>query len=86
MIFVGAILKKNVKKVKEVLNNDAGDEPCLCGHPRRSHLGYKSEYCIGCYIVDKAEKFHHQFSLDNLMYIEKLYSNKQIEEFKRLGN
>ena len=79
----GKNLKKNVKKEKEILplSNDVGDEPCKCGHPRRSHLGPQNALCFGCY--QQHEPWYHDFKLDNLTYIEKLYSKKQLEKFKR---
>jgi len=79
----GKNLKKNVKKEKEILNLADSDTPCLCGHPRKSHLGDKGELCFGCYVEDtRSKKYHHNFKMDNLMYIEKLYKRKQLEKFK----
>jgi hypothetical protein len=70
--------KKNIKKI---LNNTEGDEPCMCGHPRRSHLGIEGLLCFGCY--SKKESWFHPFKLDNLMYIEKLYDRRQLDKFKK---
>jgi hypothetical protein len=79
--------KKNTRK-KETLSSDEGDEPCVCGHVRRSHLGFDASLCFGCYAAprthDKKGEFNpsHKFKLDNLALIERLYSRKELEEFK----
>ena len=76
---------KNAKKVKkEILNSNAGYEPCVCTHMRISHLGEGGTLCFGCF-VDKKEikrEYKHTFKLDNLTYIEKLYNKKTLEKFK----
>ena len=76
--------KKNIKKQKEILNLANGDTPCVCGHTRNSHLGELGGLCFGCYSEDTmSRKYHHNFQLDNLTYIEKLYSKKEFEKFKK---
>lgn len=72
--------KKNVKKEKRVLSNAEGDEPCMCGHERREHLAEDSSLCWGCCTAEK--NFDHEFKLDNLALIEKLYNQKELNKFK----
>jgi hypothetical protein len=76
--------KKNTKREKVILNSDAGDEPCICSHPRRSHLGDEGHLCFGCYGENTKSKFVHPFKMDNLTYIEKLYNRKELEKYKKL--
>jgi hypothetical protein len=76
--------KKNTKREKVILNSAAGDEPCICGHPRRSHLGDEGNLCLSCYGENTKSKFVHPFKMDNLTYIEKLYNRKELEKYKKL--
>jgi hypothetical protein len=76
--------KKNSKKEKVVLNSAAGDEPCRCGHVRRSHLGDGGNMCFACYADTEPKiKWLHAFTLDNLALVEKLYNQRELERFKK---
>jgi hypothetical protein len=76
--------KKNSKREKVVLNPEAGDEPCMCAHPRRSHLGDDGNMCFDCFAEHEPRiKWLHAFTLDNLALIEKLYDRKELEKYKK---
>lgn len=75
--------KKNSKKEKMILNSEEGDEPCLCGHPRRSHLGKGGNMCFDCFANRESKiRWLHAFTLDNLALIEQIYNRKELERHK----
>jgi hypothetical protein len=71
--------KKNTRRKRKTLSSKEGDEPCICGHNHRAHLGIDRNMCFPCWGNLKSGWFH-QFKLDNLMYIEKLQNQKELKK------
>jgi hypothetical protein len=51
--------------------------PCICGHGYNNHNNlYLYVYCSGCYQSKGEEVAYHDFKLDNLQYLERLYESR----------